>query len=404
MLSLLTMINDRKELFIMKKVITMLMALTLVGGAFTGCSDEKEQSSENSKEKSSVTDSLKSDEDSDDEDDKPVDDDFVDAEKVDKYSTGYGLTLCDEESIVPIQGSIVDIAMGYDVLCLTKDEKVVSFEEDMISADAPGGVRFVDDTVGYGAIVERADGTCICFEDAYQKINKLCEDFIMPDGSYYESSNGMQYIVNDGEKLVGYNYNYKMELTASEIPVIIDPYDMSGDENTVTAAGDWFSPDYSTFLLLDTNNQVWKPWSSVGVMQMDYDEDDNRIEIETFNDPVITDCSMLCYSPRYNEIIIAKASDTANLYLLTDEDEGYAESMTIALPDGLKTTDIKEFVRNCDDGFFITNSNEMYSISANAVVVQPELSQLMQEGKIVEIVGDGSDTLFLMDDGCVYEK
>lgn len=397
----------------MKKMIALLMALILVGGAFTGCSDEKEQSSENSKVNSAVTDTPKFDEDSDDEDDKPVDDDSVDAEKVDKYSTGYGLTLCDEESIVPIQGSIVDIAMGYDVLCLTKDEKVVSFEEDMILADAPGGVRFVDDTVGYGAIVECADGTCMYFDDFYEAVMLRREGFKMHDGSNFEYMGDMKYIVNNGEKLVGYYYDDDMNLITSEAPVYIDPESRGDDEKPAVIAKSWVSLDYSSFYIVDINNNVWNPWEPAGVLGIYYDRDENYFDITTFNDPIITDCQMMCYEPNIGEVVIAKTTDESNLYLyeVSEDKETYGDYFeidTIPLPDGLKTTDIKEFVRNSDDGLFITNSNEIYSITESSdgykFSHQEQLSQLNKDGKIVEIVGDGWDTLFLMDDGCVYEK
>lgn len=399
------------------KIIAGVVAAAVVTGgvvAVTTIADNKDKSDENYENKTSITSQTKK------KTDKKQDDYKEDAntengtdEKTDKYSVSYGLSLCDEETVVDIQGSIVDIAMGFDVLCLTKDEKVISLDdEDMAPADVPGGVRFVDNTSGYGAIVERADGTCMNVYDFFETIMIFCVGFEMQDGAYFESTGNMEYIVNNGEKLVGYYYDDDMNLITSEAPVYIDPYSL-GEENPVTTAKSWFYR-HGGYLLMDMNNNVWKPWEGGGIIGVDYKKDDKCFKITTFNDPVITDCAMLCYSPKALEEVIAKASDDSKLYLMamcddtSSEDYGeYFEEAEILLPDGLKTTDIKEFVANTRDGIFITNDNEIYTILERTdgyeVSHMEKLSQLYKDGHIVEIVGDYYDVYVLMDDGCLYE-
>lgn len=85
----------------------------------------------------------------------------------------------------------------------------------------------------------------------------------------------------------------------------------------------------------------------------------------------------------------------------------------LVMAEGYKMPDLTNYycANECpiaDDNVFITNNNEIYSIGedgdAYTIVARPELSQLLQEGKIVKSIGDGFHTLFLMDDGCVYQK
>lgn len=393
----------------MKKLYAILLALTMMIAA-TACeggesSAKDNNSATNSKTESSVTDTAASNAGDDAQSGADTPDD-----RIGVYEGKGGLSLYDEEQMEPYQGNIQDIAMGFDGVCLTKDGKVfklpVLSSDTITPVDAANGVRFVD-CVGYGVVVEREDGTCLYFDDSFDEISLHAEGFKMSDGSYFEHVDQMEYIVNDGEKLVGYCYD-DSELIASEIPVVFEPYSMSGEIGEIGTATDWYSFDYSTFLLMDSMNQVWCPWSSFGVMQMDYDEDENCIAITVYDDPEFGDCARLCFEPGHDEIVIAKASDTANLYLLTEGDEGYEETLTIALPDGMTTADIKEFVKNSDDGLFVTNANEIYSLAIDddtyEITAQPELSEMLQAGQIVEIMGDGMSTLFLMDDGCVYEK
>ncbi len=390
----------------MKKKFAMLMVVMLAAAFAGGCSDTTGQQAESGRE-GTVSENASEDKHKNDDaqDTKPATEKAVAA-----YTEVKGFTLCDEDNIALYQGSFVDMAPGYDVICLTEDDMLVSFDEENATVTVPGALRFVE-SCGSGVIVESENGLCMSYDDLSGSITMTYEGFTMAEGSYYEvdklNRDGVEYIVNNGERLVGYKYNDSMELLASEIPVVLDASSGMGlDENDSIYAGGFCTTEGIRYYLFDTNNSVWEAYTAGYLMKMKYR--DGQMQITTYARPALTECRMICCCPDYDELLIARTNDDTNLYLMKTEKMPYEEIGVLPLPDGMKITDIENFIKDSDDNVFITKSREVYSINKNGdtydIVAQPELSQLLQEGKIVKIVGDGYNTLFLMDDGCVYER
>lgn len=389
----------------MKKKVTMLMVMLAIVFA-GGCSDATEQQAEGSREGIvSENESVDKYENDDIQDTKPATEKAVAA-----YTEVKGFTLCDEADIALYQGSFVDMAPGYDIICLTEDDMLVSFDEKNATVTVPGALRFVE-SYGSGVIIENENGLCMSYDDLSGSITMTYEGFTMAEGSYYEvdklNRDGVEYIVNNGERLVGYKYNDSMELLASEIPVVLDASSGMGlDESDSIYAGGFCTTEGIRYYLFDTNNSVWEAYTAGYLMKMKYR--DGQMQITTYATPALTECRMICCCPDYDELLIARTNDDINLYLMKTEKMPYEETGMLPLPDGLKVTDIENFIKDSDDNVFITKNKEIYSINKNGdtydIVAQPELSQLLQEGKIVKIVGNGYNTLFLMDDGCVYER
>lgn len=319
-----------------------------------------------------------------------------------------------------IKGEVIDIGNIDDKFYVCTSNKVyyynvVEFMEVINSTKDIKSIYLVGEN---SVILENSDNTySFYFQNSYGEKFKTIDDIEIENtiyASYEYSWSGREiFLIKQEEGNYSIDYysldnNFNIETKALQKPLVVKA-NVDGKFQENTNIENIYVVDGSDLRVTLNDGKVY---SIGGEVESFGNVKDGIISATVYAAEQVNDAKKV-YNEGYLRPIYEKIGDKNNLYTYSDElplrtigtpDEKY--KVTMPLPEGYTTDDIKKFIDDLGEMAIQFNDNSIYVLEDeenSKFEYNEELSKLLKDNKIKNMAIEVMDLVVLMDDGHVYK-
>ena len=331
------------------------------------------------------------------------------------------------EDTSSLDGTIIDIKNMGDDLYVNTEKKVYrqkysKFEEILESTKIIKSILFVNDEI---VILENKDNSYSMYGKVYDTSNskisssfKEIKDIELENVIYaMDSSNSNALILiksyDDGYFVDKYELDTDLNIKSQNKKISLILSLGMNNSKEVNTIKDIYVADGNKLFFTLTDGKVYETGSSISFSDVKngyiklYMEGTTEEELNEVNKVFAMGSSL-----KYSRPLFEKQNDKNNLYIYNSK-SSMTESgtpkdeykITFTLPTDYNVDNIKnvlideDIIMEFDDSkIYVSSKDNVSNLSLNE-----ELSSLNKNNKIKRIALDGSDIVFLMEDGCLYE-